>query len=152
IHEMIRQPLEVRDYQALRASGDLSVRVHLMIRGVEAQTRLEDVAALGLATGFGDDWLKLGGIKMSVDGACIWKNAAVYEPYPGEPDNCGIIRIEQDELDEKVALCHRAGLRVAVHAIGQKAVDMAVGAFEKALSEHPRPDHRHRVEHAYLPR
>ena len=49
---------------------------------------------------------RFGGIKMSVDGACVWKNAAVYEPYPGEPDNCGIVRIPQDELDEKVALCH----------------------------------------------
>ena len=152
IHEMIRQPLEVADYQALRASGELTVRVHLMIRGVEAQTRLEDVVALGLATGFGDDWLRLGGIKMSVDGACIWRNAAVYEPYPGEPENRGIVRIEQDELDEKVALCHRSGLRVAVHAIGQRAVDMTLDAFDKALSDQPRPDHRHRIEHAYLPR
>lgn len=152
IHEMIRQPLEVADYQRLREAGELRVRVQLLVRGVEAQTRVEDVVALGLRTGFGDQWLKLGGIKLSVDGACVWRNAAVYEPYPGEPDNRGIVRIEQDELDEKVALCHHAGLRVCVHAIGQRAVDMALDAFQRALEAEPRPDHRHRIEHAYLPR
>jgi predicted amidohydrolase YtcJ len=152
IHEMIRQPMEVADYQALRAMGELRLRVQLLIRGVEAQTRLEDVIALGLQPGFGDQWLKLGGIKLSVDGACVWRNAAVYEPYCDEPENTGIVRIERQELEEKVALCHRAGLRVCVHAIGQRAVDMALDAFEKALEASPRRDHRHRVEHAYLPR
>ena len=51
--------------------------------------------------------------------AALTKNAATYEPYPGEPHNCGIVRIPQDELDEKVLLCHQAGLRVAIHAIGE---------------------------------
>jgi predicted amidohydrolase YtcJ len=151
VHVMVREPAEVQDFQLLRARDELTLRVHLLIRGVEAQTRLEDVLALGLCSGFGDDWLRLGGIKLSVDGACIWRNAAIYEEYPCDPGNHGIVRIEQDELDEKVALCHDAGLRVPVHAIGQRAVDMALGAFDKALAATPRADHRHRIEHAYLP-
>ena len=151
VHVMVREPAEVQDFQHLRAAGDLKLRVQLLIRGVEAQTRLEDVLALGLCTGFGDDRLQLGGIKFSIDGACIWRNAAVYDEYPCDPGNHGIVRIEQDELDEKVNLCHRAGLRVAVHAIGQRAVDMALDAFDKTLAATPRADHRHRVEHAYLP-
>jgi predicted amidohydrolase YtcJ len=151
VHVMVRGPEEVLDFQRLRAAGELQMRVQLLIRGVEAQTRLEDVLALGLGSGFGDDWLNLGGIKLSVDGACIWRNAAIYEEYPCDPGNHGIVRIEQDELDEKVALCHQAGLRVAVHAIGQRAVDMALDAFDRALAAEPRADHRHRIEHAYLP-
>jgi hypothetical protein len=151
VHVMIREPAEVQDFQRLRAAAALKLRVQLLIRGVEARTRLEDVLALGLGSGFGDQWLSLGGIKLSVDGACIWRNAAVYDEYPCDPGNHGIVRIEQDELDEKVALCHQAGLRVAVHAIGQRAVDMALDAFGRALEAAPRADHRHRIEHAYLP-
>jgi predicted amidohydrolase YtcJ len=151
IHDIVPDPVELEAYQRLRAAGELSVRVQALIRGVEALTPLEHVLSLGLRQGFGDEWLRFGGIKMSVDGACVWKNAAVYEPYPGEPDNCGIVRIPQDELDEKVLKCHQAGLRVAIHAIGQRAVDMSLQAFGKALDAHPRPGHRHRIEHAYLP-
>jgi predicted amidohydrolase YtcJ len=149
-HAMVAEVDEISDYQRLRAE-QVKARIQLLIRGVESQIRVEDVVGLGLTTGFGDDWLKIAGIKMSVDGVCVCKNAAVYEPYPGEPENCGIVRIEQDELEEKVALSHKAGLRVSVHAIGQRAVDMTLRAFEKALTAEPRPDHRHRIEHAYLP-
>jgi len=149
-HVMVAEVDELFEYQRLRAEG-VRARVQLLIRGVESQIRVEDVVGLGLTTGFGDDWLRIGGIKMSVDGVCVCKNAAVYEPYPGEPENCGIVRIEQDELEEKVALSHRAGLRCSVHAIGQRAVDMALQAFDKTLAADPRRGHRHRIEHAYLP-
>ncbi|MBI4492243.1 MAG: amidohydrolase [Chloroflexi bacterium] len=151
IHDIVNDPLEFRAYQQLRQAGGLGVRVQVLLRGIEAMIPLEHVAAVGLLQGFGDQWLRFGGIKMSVDGACISRNAAVYEPYPGEPDNCGLVRIPQDELDEKVGLCHRAGLRVAIHAIGPKAVDMALQALEQALAAEPRAGHRHRIEHAYLP-
>jgi predicted amidohydrolase YtcJ len=151
IHDIVPDPVEISSYQRLKANGELRARVQLLIRGIESMTPLEHVVSLGLEQGFGDEWLRFGGIKMSVDGACVWKNAATYEPYPGEPHNCGIVRIPQEELDEKVAICHRQGLRVAIHAIGQRAVDMALEALEKALIAHPRPGHRHRVEHAYLP-
>ncbi len=151
IHDIVPDPEEVRAYQALREQGELALRVQMLIRGIESHTPLEHVVALGLKQGLGDEWLKIGGIKMSVDGACAWRNAATYDPYPGEPDNCGIVRIPQEELDEKVLACHLAGLRVAIHAIGQKAVDMALQAIEKALEARPDPGHRHRIEHAYLP-
>jgi predicted amidohydrolase YtcJ len=151
VHVMVREPDEVHDFHLLRAAGDLKMRVQLLIRGVESRINVEDVLALGVSTGLGDDWLSIGGVKLSVDGACIWRNAAVYDEYPCDPGNRGIVRIEQDELDEKVALCHQAGLRVAVHAIGQRAVDMALDAFDRALTAEPRADHRHRIEHAYLP-
>jgi predicted amidohydrolase YtcJ len=151
IHDIVPDPEEVRAYHLLQRAGELGLRVQLLIRGIETQTDLEHVVALGLQQGLGDDWLKIGGIKMSVDGVCICRNAAVHDPYPGEPDNLGIVRIPQEELDEKVALCHRNGLRVAIHAIGQRAVDMALQSIEKALQEQPLNDHRHRIEHAYLP-
>lgn len=151
INDMVVDPEEIRAYQELQAARDLSIRVQLLVRGVESQITTDQILAVGLQPGFGDDWLSFGGVKLSIDGVCVAKNAATYDPHPGEPDNRGIVRIEQGELDEQLLRCHRAGVRVAIHAIGPRAVDMALDAIEKALTAHPRSDHRHRIEHAYLP-
>lgn len=151
IHDMVVDPEEIRAYQELRWAGELPVRVQLLVRGVESQIDTDQLLAIGLQTRFGDEWLRFGGVKLSIDGVCVAKNAAMYQPYPGEPDNCGIIRIQQDELDEQVLRCHTSGVRVVIHAIGPRAVDMALEAIEEALAAHPASDHRHRIEHAYLP-
>jgi hypothetical protein len=151
IHDIVDGPEEVQAYQTLKALGQLRVRVQLLIRGIESQIPVESFVALGLQQGFGDDWLKIGGVKFSIDGIETARNAATYDAYPGQPWNRGIIRIPADELEEKVLLCHRNGVRVAIHAIGPRAVDSALDAIEKALREVPRGDHRHRIEHGYLP-
>ena len=146
-HDIVLAAEEIAAYQLLRRAGKLRTRVQLLIRGIESRTPLEHVIELGLQPGFGDDWLSFGGIKMSIDGGSLQKNAALYQPYPGEPDNVGIVRIEKDELEAKVMACHQADLRVVVHAIGPRALDMALEAFGKALEAYPRSDHRHRIEH-----
>jgi predicted amidohydrolase YtcJ len=84
---------------------------------------------------------------MSIDGGITGRNACFYDPYEDDEHNCGIIRIEQDELNETVLRCHTAGLRCCVHAIGDRAFDMALGAYENAIEKSPRKDHRHRIEH-----
>ena len=72
---------------------------------------------------------------------------AFHEPYEDDEHNHGIIRIQQDELNHTVQVCHDAGLRCCVHAIGDKAFDMALDAYENAIEHSPRKDHRHRIEH-----
>jgi predicted amidohydrolase YtcJ len=104
----------------------------------------------GLRSGFGDDMLRLGGVKISIDGACTFRNAAVYEPYPGEPDNVGLTRVEQDELDQLVRDADAAGFQIAVHAIGPRAVDMALDSFDRLGPTQRANPQRHRIEHAYL--
>ena len=84
---------------------------------------------------------------MSIDGGITGHVAKFYEPYVDDPCHEGLIRIEQDELDETVGLYHKAGHRVCIHAIGDVAMDMALKSLEGALTEHPRNDHRHRIEH-----
>jgi predicted amidohydrolase YtcJ len=151
IHEMAREADEIGDYLRLREEGGLTARVRMYIRGVEAETRLEHLLALGLRSGLGDDWFRLGGVKLSIDGSGLARNAALFEPYPGRPDDTGLLRIEQDELDDAVAAAHDAGLQVAVHAVGQRAMEMAMDAFEKVDHEGSVARMRHRVEHAYFP-
>lgn len=150
IHEMAREPDEVGDYLRLREEGGLTTRITMYIRGVESSTRLEYMTGLGLRGGLGDDWFRLAGAKFSIDGSVLPRNAAVYDGYPGEPDNLGLLRIEQEELDWAVETAHAAGLQVAVHAIGQRAVDMALDAYER-LDRPERERLRHRIEHGYLP-
>jgi predicted amidohydrolase YtcJ len=67
-----------------------------------------------------------------------------------EPGNRGIIRVTQEALNDETLRCHRAGLRVCIHAIGDKAIDVALDAIEEAVKKHPWKGHRHRIEHAGL--
>lgn len=80
-------------------------------------------------------------------GAC---DAALLEPYSHQPDQKGILFHKEEELEEFVREAHKEGLQISLHAIGDAAVRRAVNAFEKAITEHPRGDHRHRLIHASL--
>ncbi|TDC46403.1 amidohydrolase [Jiangella ureilytica] len=152
IHEITRTADEFADYQRLRGSSSgLGVRVRAYVRVVEGQATLDDLAAVGVRSGLGDDLLRLGGVKVSVDGSDEHRNAALHEDYPGHPGQRGLIRIEADELDGVVRRAHRLGLQTAVHAIGPRAVDLALHAFAGIGDPDGVRRLRHRVEHAYLP-
>jgi predicted amidohydrolase YtcJ len=149
IHDILVSREEVQAYQLLERSGRLPVRVQMMPRVIEANFSVESLLDLGLVAGFGSDWLRLGGVKMSVDGGFTGKSGAFHEPIhaPDDEDHPGIVRIDQAELDETVWRYHEVGMRCLVHTIGDRAMDMALEAYDKALTRLPRADHRHRVEH-----
>jgi predicted amidohydrolase YtcJ len=147
IHDIVRSGEPIRAYQELWREGELHVRVSLLPRVIESHMSAKSLIELGLTTGFGNEWLKIGGAKMSIDGGITGRNACFYEPYDDDPENTGIIRIQQDELNETVFNLHKAGIRCCVHAIGDRAFDMALDAYENALKKSPRKDHRHRIEH-----
>ncbi len=147
IHDIVRSGEPVRAYQELLREGRLHARVNLLPRVIESHIGSKSLIELGLMTGFGNEWLRIGGVKMSIDGGITGRNACFYEPYEDDPHNHGIIRIEQDELNDTVLKCHQAGLRCCVHAIGDRAFDMALNAYENAIQKSPRKDHRHRIEH-----
>lgn len=147
IHDIVTDNQTVRAYQELVLEERLPIRTSLLIRIIEAKIVPESLLNLGLKTGFGNPWLKIGGVKMSIDGGITGRVAAFYEPYADDPCRCGLIRIPSEELDETVEAYHQAGHRVCIHAIGDRAMDMALDAIEKAITKKPRADHRHRVEH-----
>ena len=147
IHDIVTNNESIRGYQELAEAGELPIRVSMLIRVIEAAIQKESLLNLGIMTGFGNDWLRIGGVKMSIDGGITGHVAKFYEPYVDDPCNEGLIRIEQDELDETVLAYHQAGHRVCIHAIGDVAMDMALRSIEAALKEAPRNDHRHRIEH-----
>ena len=148
IHDIVITKEEVQAYQLLARAGRLPVRVHLLIRVIESNFNKQSLLDLGIVHGLGSDWLTIGGIKMSIDGGFTGRNAAFSEPLAGDTrEPHGLIRIDQKELDETVALYHGLGMRICTHAIGDVAMDMILDAYEKALHARPRQDHRHRVEH-----
>jgi hypothetical protein len=147
VHDIVTNNETVRAYQELMLEERLPIRASLLLRILEAKIVPESLLNLGFKTGFGNDWVKIGGVKMSIDGGITGRVAAFTEPYADDPCRCGLIRIPAEELDETVDAYHKAGHRVCIHAIGDRAMDMALDAIDKALEAAPRPDHRHRIEH-----
>ena len=147
IHEMVRSPEESEDLAALHGAGTLDLRVRIFYRVHETPLSLDWLIKLGIRRGRGDDWFRVLGIKISVDGWCIFRNAAVYEGYLDEPDNRGILRIEAAELAALVRRANEHGLGIAIHAVGARAVDIALDAFDAAGAPVAGP---HRLEHAHL--
>ncbi len=150
-----QSPVELAAYVAARDQVRLPVRVELMVvsdafhgLGAHPADRIETGIDLGLRTGFGDDWLRLGPMKIFTDGSLVGRTAAMSAPFDGEPDgNRGYLQADAGYLSAMIIAAHRAGWRVAAHAIGDRAIDLALDAFAAAADLHPRTDPRHRIEH-----
>ncbi len=139
---------EIKLYQRAVREGWNKVAVHFMVRTSGAAAQLGEIfIESGLITGFGNDRLRIGCYKLQMDGSGGGKTAAMRDPYPDDPNNFGLLHMTQEELDEKVRRAHLAGYQIAIHAIGDRAVEMCVEAYQKALETLPKEDHRHRIEH-----
>lgn len=138
-------PADIELYQAARLRGRLTARMNLLV----IYRHLERILELGLLDGFGDEWLRIGGIKAFVDGAVAGRTCMVSEPFIGTDDH-GMQTLEDEELSEVVDLAQRAGLRLAVHANGDRAIALLLDRLESAAAVHPRPGLRHRIEHASI--
>jgi hypothetical protein len=147
-------PAELAAYQAARDAGRLRVRVELMI----ASDALHPLAAhpddgldlgldLGIRTGFGDDWLRIGAVKVFADGSLIGRTAAMSSDYADAPGNRGYLQADAEELTATIIAAHRSGWQVATHAVGDHTIDVVLDAYEQALTRYPRSDPRHRIEH-----
>lgn len=90
---------------------------------------------------------RLDSAKMFQDGSIQGLTGALREPYYQNPDLVGDLIYEQQELNEKVADLHKRGFRIAIHGNGDRAIGSILEAYEKALKNIPREDHRHRIEH-----
>lgn len=133
-------------YEDARANGELRHRVCFLVRG---ERTYEGFKAAGIYYGFGDEWLRVGGVKYAADGSASERTMRMSTPYVGTNDY-GILTMTQQEIDEAVEDAHRHDLRPAIHANGDVTIDMVLQAYEKVLAKHPRPDRRFRIEHCSL--
>ncbi|MCZ0732911.1 amidohydrolase [Phreatobacter sp. AB_2022a] len=125
-----RQPLRVT--QCILASPD----------GI-----LDQCYADGLVTGAGDDMLRVGPVKIFTDGSAGGKTAAMSRVYAGEEETHGIFCLTDKEMEEATLDVHAKGYQLAVHAIGDAAIEQTLSSMEKALAKYPDADRRHRIEH-----
>jgi hypothetical protein len=143
-----RNPDEIRAFQKALAEGWLKVRIYFQVRTSGPTIQLgEHYLRSGLVTGYGNEKLRLGSFKLMLDGAGGGGSAAMRQAYPGKPSEYGILHQTQEELDELVLKGQKAGYQIGVHAIGDRAVEMVLKSYAKAMKAFPRKDCRHRIEH-----
>jgi predicted amidohydrolase YtcJ len=133
-------------YEDAYRAGGLRHRAYLMIQGKDSISGLK---AAGIYTGFGNEWIKVGGIKYISDGSASERTMRMSTPYVGTNDY-GILTMTQQEIDDAVEDAHRHNFQVGVHANGDVAIDMVLKAYEKVLQMWPDPNRRHRIEHCTL--
>ncbi len=137
--------------QILHEQGRLGLRV---VKNIN-RPYIESAMKLRLRWGFGDDWLRLGSLKLFSDGALGPRTALMIEPYEGEPDNRGVAVLDKEEMVELVSVASRAGFPSAIHAIGDRAVHDVLDVYATVRREeaergiHP-TERRHRIEHVQL--
>jgi predicted amidohydrolase YtcJ len=115
--------------------------------------QLDNAIGLGLQTGFGNNWLRIGNIKIFVDGALGPQTAAMFDPYSGKSEDRGILLLQVDELTEIIKNAALHGLGASVHAIGDQANHVVLNAFENVRQDEVSgmlPHLRHRIEHLQL--
>ena len=134
----------IRTYEDVYRSGDLRHRAYIMVRGAYEQLR-----NAGVYTGFGDEWVRIGGVKYGADGSASERTMRMSTPYVGTND-FGILTMTQDEIHQRVEDAHRNNWQVGIHANGDVTIDMVLQAYERVLKQWPHPDRRHRIEHCSL--
>lgn len=149
-------PIELLAYQNALDSGRLRVRAQLMVSMenlhpvVSAPADLIDMGLdLGMRTGFGNDRLGIGALKMFTDGAISSRTAALTTPFC-DHDGTGIMQFSGKELSDLAIAAARAGWQLAVHAIGDAANDVALDVISRARAAAPGNASRHRIEHASI--
>lgn len=137
--------------QILRERGDLGLRVVKHIN----QAWIESAHHVGIRANFGDDWLRIGALKLFSDGALGARSARMIQPYDGEPDNYGVEVLDKETMLELASNASRLGLPTTIHAIGDKAVHDVLDVFEAVRQQEveagiPREARRHRIEHVQI--
>ena len=153
------RPDQLRHFQALYERDGRSLpRATLQIRvrpGYDAYDDLDlsvrdaiaEIEGLGIVTGFGDERLRIGAIKMSIDGGlsapAYWSTVG----YEDRPDYTGAIRIPAEAFYPVARRAHELGWQLGIHTMGDAAVDMVVEQMDRILAEFPRDNHRHYLHH-----
>jgi predicted amidohydrolase YtcJ len=134
-------------FQRARAAGTLPVRTNMMML---INDTLDELIELGIRTGLGDEWLRIGNAKLYTDGSIGGRTARMLAPFQDETDNVGLWMEEPDVMKAKMLKAHRAGFQQGHHAIGDAAITLLLDAYEEMQRDYPMEDFRPRIEHCSL--
>jgi predicted amidohydrolase YtcJ len=149
IRELPASPAGIAAWQRLDADGAMPCRITLnpiLAPGHQATVQsVEEITRPGFTTGFGSEWLRMGALKLFLDGAgpAAWTREQLSRP----PREWGLMGFGYEELIGILAACRRAGIQVWMHAVGDAAQEFAVDAVEEVNHAFPGTDHRTRIDH-----
>lgn len=146
VGDALGMPEDLQAYQDARDSGDLLMRVYCFISWLA----IDRMISAGVRTGFGDEWVRVGGMKQIADGAIAGRTARLSQPYIGRPNDYGTFSASEEELYEYGRKAHGAGWQLGTHANGDAAIDRVLSVYERLNREMPRKDPRFRIEHCTL--
>jgi predicted amidohydrolase YtcJ len=146
VHDAGGSPDDLVAYQDARDAGALPFRVycHLTV------PHLEKMIAAGVRSGLGDEWVRVGAVKLVCDGSISERTARLSQAYVGRPDDRGILVTAEEELYPTLRKAHAAGWQLGVHCNGDEAIDIVLRVYERLQRELPRRDPRFRLEHCTL--
>ena len=142
-HEAQGTPEDLRAYQDAHEAGELLYRAYCLIN----YHYLEQMLEAGVRTGLGDEWVRVGAMKLVCDGSISERTARLSAPYEGRPNDYGILVMTEDELYTHARKAHLAGWQIGTHANGDVGIDTALRVYERLQREAPRRDPRFRLEH-----
>ena len=137
-------------YRELADSGELTVRVYEQCNLLEVDQLERFMNECG-KTGEGDNYFKIGPLKLLGDGALGSRTAHLTKPYLGT-EEYGFSLFSKEHMAELIDCAHSNGMQCAVHAIGDACLDEVLDAYEAALTVHPADDHRHGIVHCQVTR
>ena len=142
-HEAQGTPSDLLAYQDAREAGDLFYRAYCFIN----YRYIDSMIAAGVRTGLGDEWVRVGAMKLVCDGSISERTARLSQPYEGRPDDYGILVMTEEQLYEYGRKAHAAGWQIGTHANGDVGIETTLRVYERLQRENPRPDPRFRLEH-----
>jgi hypothetical protein len=146
VHWLVSSSEEINILQKMCEDETLPLRINLGI----PERLLDHVLALGMSSGFGNEMLKMGFIKILSDGSLGAQTAAMKRPYSDNPRRRGMMLYSRRDLHRIVMKAHVHGWQLGVHAIGDRAIENVLDAYEQALKKAPSQNHRHRIEHCSI--
>ena len=142
-HEAQGTPTDLLAYQDAHQAGELLYRAYCFIN----YRFFDSMIAAGVRTGLGDDWVRVGAMKLVCDGSISERTARLSQPYDGKPGDYGILVMTEEELYSYGRKAHMAGWQIGTHANGDVGIDTTLRVYERLHKEGPRRDPRFRLQH-----
>ncbi|MFC1477571.1 amidohydrolase [candidate division KSB1 bacterium] len=140
----------IERYEEFMQNGELPFRVYIGGRLTANEGQLQRYAELRDRYPLSNDWIRFGYLKGFIDGTLGSGTALFFEPFEDEPDKTGLPQMEYEELEKRIVASDAMGFQIGIHAIGSKANNWILNAFEKAQEVNGERDSRHRSEHAQI--
>ena len=144
--DALGSPENLQAYEDAYEAGDLKIRIYCMIY----YTHIEKMIAAGVRTGMGNDWVKIGGMKMTCDGSISERTARLSQPYIGRPGDYGILVMDEEQMYPYAKKAYDAGWQIGIHANGDVGIDTTLKLYERLYKEKAKANPRFRIEHCTM--